>query len=241
MRRLLSYVTNRAGTAKTLGHWLRHCGRNGRSRESTRKTNGTRMLWKACCVTIAALALLLLMQPAQAATLNVSPDGQLRGASGINVNGTLYDVQFVDGSCIDLFGGCDNAADDFTFPNFPDASEAASQLLNQVFLNGPQGDFDTQPELTSGCEDGGLCQIGIPFTIGQVKLANNGPGITDSTGNAFVAPHDDFTTRPVRVYAVFAPAAVIPLPATLPLFGTGLGLMGLLGWWRRRRVAAEAV
>jgi len=28
-----------------------------------------------------------------------------------------------------------------------------------------------------------------------------------------------------------------PLPAALPLFGTGLGLMGLLSWWRRRRVA----
>lgn len=32
----------------------------------------------------------------------------------------------------------------------------------------------------------------------------------------------------------------VPLPAALPLFGTGLGLMGLFGWYRRRRVA-EAV
>ena len=26
-----------------------------------------------------------------------------------------------------------------------------------------------------------------------------------------------------------------PLPAALPLFATGLGAMGLLGWWRKRR------
>ena len=31
---------------------------------------------------------------------------------------------------------------------------------------------------------------------------------------------------------------VVPLPAALPLYGTGLGLMALFGWWKRRRAAA---
>ena len=30
----------------------------------------------------------------------------------------------------------------------------------------------------------------------------------------------------------------VPLPAALPLYATGLGLMGLFGWWRKRRAAA---
>ncbi len=34
--------------------------------------------------------------------------------------------------------------------------------------------------------------------------------------------------------------AVIPLPAALPLFVTGLGFMGLLGWRRKRKAAAAA-
>lgn len=33
-------------------------------------------------------------------------------------------------------------------------------------------------------------------------------------------------------------ASAVPLPAALPLFGSGLGAMGLLNWWRRRRSAA---
>jgi len=32
----------------------------------------------------------------------------------------------------------------------------------------------------------------------------------------------------------------VPLPAALPLFGTGLGIMGFIAWRRKRRMAAEA-
>jgi hypothetical protein len=31
------------------------------------------------------------------------------------------------------------------------------------------------------------------------------------------------------------PTPEIPLPAALPLFGTGLGALGLLGWRRKRK------
>ena len=37
-----------------------------------------------------------------------------------------------------------------------------------------------------------------------------------------------------------SPVSETPLPAALPLFATGLGAMGLLGWRRKRKVAALA-
>ncbi len=40
----------------------------------------------------------------------------------------------------------------------------------------------------------------------------------------------------IRVVTVSA----VPVPAALPLFGTGLGILGFLGWRRRRKAAASA-
>jgi hypothetical protein len=34
--------------------------------------------------------------------------------------------------------------------------------------------------------------------------------------------------------------AVVPLPAALPLFATGLGAMGLFGWRRKKKAQAVA-
>ncbi len=60
--------------------------------------------------------------------LNVDADGLLIGATGLNVGGTLFDIRFLDGSCIDIFDGCDETSD-FAFTDLNSAAAAATVLL----------------------------------------------------------------------------------------------------------------
>ena len=78
---------------------------------------------------------------ASAATLIVS-DGELIGATGVNVDGQLYNVEFLDGACTELFTGCDSAADS-AFRDEGAAVRASQALLAQVFVDGPAGPFDS--------------------------------------------------------------------------------------------------
>jgi hypothetical protein len=94
---------------------------------------------------------LALASSADAATLLVNGSGLLTGATGVDVGGTLYDVEFVEGSCVALFDGCD-AVTDFDFTTAADVLAASQALLDQVFLDvSGQGTFDTRPSLTFGC------------------------------------------------------------------------------------------
>ena len=75
-----------------------------------------------------AVVLVLMAGGAQAATLNVI-GGILHGASDVLVDGNLYDVQFLDGTCIDLYDGCDDVSD-FTFQTQASAALASQALLD---------------------------------------------------------------------------------------------------------------
>lgn len=83
-----------------------------------------------------------------AATLNIV-DGQLMGATNDNVEEGLYNVSFVGGTCIDVFNGCDSST--VLAFNTPAQSTAASAaLLDQVFIDGVDGNFNSIPSLTNG-------------------------------------------------------------------------------------------
>lgn len=198
----------------------------------------------------ALLAAFTLAYPmaSQAVTLNVDlGTGQLLGATEVDVDGVLYDVDFVDGSCVALFGGCD-ASDDFTFTTEVEALAATNALQSQVFVDTVAGNFDTQPELTNGCESTFSCSIYTPFGISSltpilvdvVAFANQ-TGSGDLTFTTTQLTFDDITANPSLVFADWglSETAVVPLPASGWLILSGLAGLFLVRY-RKPKAAMEA-
>jgi hypothetical protein len=195
-------------------------------------------------VTSAAALAIALASPGVAATQIVNGSGQLTGATGVIVNGTSYDVQFVDGTCAALFGGCDSNSD-FAFNSY-DATIAAQALLDQVFVDGPAGNFDSDPSLTLGCDFSTLCYVDIPWgydasqNIVAITRAINTNNF-DSVGSwSFDSRYPPNTSGgPQDVFARFTLSPVtpaVPEPSTWAMMLIGFGAIGFAA--RRRRALA---
>lgn len=186
---------------------------------------------------VAGLA--LLGAPALAANLIVSAGGKLVGATGVAVNGVSYDVQFADGTCAQVFSGCDST-DDFAFSDEATALAAGQALLDQVLIDSSSGMFDSVPTLTFGCSFDPMCQSLIPVFFEGINVrgavVNNnsvGEDLIFYGGGANINLNTaDF---PAVNYAVFTPsAAPVPEPASWIMLIAGFGTVGYS--LRRRRI-----
>ena len=187
--------------------------------------------------TLLTVLLIVVAQTASAASLIVDSGGQLTGATGVDVNGTLYNVEFLDGTCADLFNGCDELSD---FPFGGDSAtavDAAEALLDQVFVDSALGAFDSDPTLTRGCSDAESCSVAFPFNFfsglissSQATNFSAASGFPDiqSDGSTFINPTEDLTFEADSTYARFTP---VPLPASGLLF---FAAVAGLGAFRRR-------
>lgn len=185
-----------------------------------------------------AAALPLAVAPAQAASQLINGSGKLTGATGVAINGGTYDVQFVEGSCSGLFGGCGSVSD-FTFQTETDARAAAQALLDQVFT----GTFDSDYTLTFGCSgnDAAACLALVPYGFSQTFFtavaAKNVNGAGDNTNTTIQGDIVFFNTtfNDQFVWARFTAAAgSVPEPSSWAMMLLGFGLIG--GGLRRRRL-----
>ncbi len=110
--------------------------------------------------TLIAASMGLAAATSGAAVLTLDGAGRLIGATGVSIAGVSYDVSFRDGTCAELFAGCD-ALSDFSFNTIAQARAASLALVDQVFNTSLATDAD--PTLTRGCEDAGYVYLGTRY------------------------------------------------------------------------------
>lgn len=150
---------------------------------------------------------------AKAAIMQVDSNGQLTGAKGILVSGQLYDVAFKDGRFNDLFP---NGYLPF-ISNSTQATSFANALLGQVFLDGADGLFDSNPALTFGCSVA-TCEVWIPYQNyrynpgnAQIFYANNTSNL-DTVLSRTAPKYHNTGVHTNQVYATFSASAVAAVP-----------------------------
>jgi len=81
--------------------------------------------------------------------------GQLTGIQNIDVNGIDYDVSFIDGTFASVF----DSKYDFTSPadNKTALNNLNAALVDNVLINSVNYNFDTSPDLISGCSSPTTC------------------------------------------------------------------------------------
>ena len=196
------------------------------------------------------LLMLVCAGSVNAATVVMS-DGQLMGATGVEVNGASYDVAFLDGSCNSLYNGCTG----LPFTTSSEALAASQALRDQVMI--PQsinpylinglGPFTGGPPhmgkgvfiWTPAAELWGILAA-LPFDNWHNPFNGvNGAGTSTST-SPFLLNGGGFDLLVDDVYAVWTPAAVsaVPLPAAAWLFISAIA--GLAGAKRLSRSKGSA-
>lgn len=182
---------------------------------------------------LAAIALMWTLSfsgNALAATLVTDGSGQLLGVNDIEVNGTLYNVDFLEGSCYTFFAPClSNDNLDFDINLAQDASWA---LKEQVFDVPEWSLYTSNPSMTFGCEDLYGCTIFTAYSVNSDPMGNaqffNGDGLfffdyVNTCGLCYRS--DDTTSDPTTVFAIWEEASgatTVPVPAAAWLFGSAL-------------------
>jgi len=106
--------------------------------------------------------------------------------------------------------------------------------LGDAFLQGP-ADFLTTPGVVSAVAVGDFFGLSGPALVGTVSFTAIAAGMDtvmmmDNLGPAgpFISAMDFFSVIPVNYGTASISVSTVPVPAAFWLFGTGLGLAGLL-------------
>ena len=145
---------------------------------------------------------------------------------------------------------------DFVFGSFTEVYQGDETVLSANFLGGVFQEFSSSPVLIDSVADQngqlheqffGPDEIFSQFTIGISGFIFVEYGFAGPFGNLLIDEWVGCGRSPLcglagadaeRLWVVPTHVSAVPIPAALPLFAGGLGLLGFLGW-RRKRIFAS--
>jgi len=158
--------------------------------------------------------------------------GQLTGVNHVNVNGLLYNVNFVNGSFDSIF----NNASGLDFTTASDAQAASTALMN-VITDTSGFNVDSNPTLMNGCSDlTQPCYVFTPYSLAfsnyvSISIFTNASvDASDIVWNALYDRTTDVTFATDDVYANWSLASVSE-PGTLLLMS--IGFLGIAAFRRK--------
>ncbi|SIS68081.1 PEP-CTERM sorting domain-containing protein [Neptunomonas antarctica] len=172
---------------------------------------------------------------------------QVTGATNLSVDGGLYDVLFVEGTCASVYGTCSQSSFPFPYTHYTwpatgpvDTAKLATIAFANLFNATPDFDLLSIYGITSTSNQRISTPIYLPAAGYWVMAETWRLNTTNALGTGAMSQRAfayDSTTDADRVLAVWSPAQSaaapgIPEPGTLAIFS--LGLLGL-GLNRRQR------
>jgi hypothetical protein len=168
----------------------------------------------------------------------------LLGLSPANATTYTYNVSFaisasdtVTGTMMTDCDSCTLGSSDFgawSF-NLPGIGTISGSVPTTIFIP-----TDITASLTGLSYNGTVCGGPVTFNGAAGGLNFECGMIADYVGTGSSGDTDslDLDNNASFQFATMATTSTTPLPAALPLFGTVLGVGGLLGWRRKRKSAA---